>query len=133
MNKTKILIGLTTVLLLTGCDQIPSLDAKDMEVNKQACESISSAWESITGSLSASDPNAAMTSISSIPQLIEQASASATDKQLTEALGQLKTVADELVSSGQPDLAALGSATVGIAGRCAILGTPINLEIPAQG
>lgn len=133
MKTIKVIAALAGVVLLAGCDQIPSFDAKDREVNAQACESISQAWESITGTLSGSDPTAALTGIAEIPQLIEQAGATATDKQLTEALGQLKSVADELVASGQPDLAALGSATVGIAGRCAILGTPINLEIPAQG
>jgi hypothetical protein len=54
----------------------------------------------------------------------------AKDKQLTEALAELKKNAQSVVDGNQPDVAGFIASGVGISARCAILGATVNLELP---
>lgn len=134
MKKLPTVAILTTSLFaLTGCDQIPSFDPEDRARNAEACQSIAQAWDTISTGISGTDPVASLAGLATLPALIDEASTLANDKQLTEALAQLKLTAEDALLTGQPDLVALASATVGIAGRCTILGTPVELPVPGQG
>ncbi len=128
MKYTKLVLASSAVLVLAGCNQIPSLNPSDLDANKAACESISSTWNSMTSALS--DPAQAAGTLASFPQTLEQAGHQATDQQLDEAISQLSKVTQDFIANGQPDLSGLASATVGITARCAILGASIKLDMP---
>ena len=121
---------LVAVLALAGCDQIPSLDASDKTANKTACESVGQTWETLNTALSSGNIAGLPTAFISIPSQLDSVLSQATDKQLTEALTELKKNAQSVVDGNQPDVAGFIASGVGISARCAILGASVNLELP---
>ena len=115
---------------LAGCDQIPSLDASDKAANKAACESVGQTWETLNKALSSGDIAALPTGFINIPSQLDAVLNQATDKQLTEAVAELKKNAQYVVDGNQPDVAGFIASGVGISARCAILGASVNLELP---
>ncbi len=122
-----------TTFGLVGCDQIPSLDAEDQAANKSACESISATWETINSAMSSGDLLQLPTALAAIPSQVDGALAQVKDKQLTEALTDLKTKTQGVIAGGELDVTGLVSAGVGISARCAVLGSAIDLQIPSIG
>lgn len=122
--------ALVAVLALAGCDQIPSLDSSDKQANKTACESVGQTWETLNTALSSGNIAALPTAFIDIPTQLESVLSQATDKQLTEALTELKKNAQSVVDGNQPDVAGFIASGVGISARCAILGASVNLELP---
>jgi hypothetical protein len=117
-------------LSLAGCDQIPSLDASDKAANKAACESIGQTWETLNTALSSGDIAALPSGFINIPTQLDAVLNQATDKQLTEAVAELKKNAQFVVDGNQPDVAGFIASGVGISARCAILGASVNLDLP---
>ena len=118
------------VLTLAGCDQIPSLDASDKSANKAACEAVGQTWNSLNSALSSGDIAGLPLAFVNIPSQLDAVLSQATDKQLTEALAELKKNAQSVVDGNQPDVAGFIASGVGISARCAILGASVNLELP---
>jgi hypothetical protein len=118
------------VVTLSGCDQIPSLDAGDQSANKAACEAVGQTWETLNAALGSGDIAGLPLAFVNIPAQLDSVLSQATDKQLMEAITDLKSNAQLVVEGNQPDIAGFVSSGVGISGRCAILGAAVNLEIP---
>ena len=118
------------VLTLAGCDQIPSLDASDQAANKAACEAVGQTWNSLNSALSSGDIAGLPLAFVNIPTQLDTVLSQATDKQLKEALAELKKNAQSVVDGNQPDVAGFIASGVGISARCAILGASVNLELP---
>ena len=118
------------VLTLAGCDQIPSLDASDKSANKAACEAVGQTWNSLNSALSSGDIAGLPLAFVNIPTQLDTVLSQATDKQLKEALAELKKNAQSVVDGNQPDVAGFIASGVGISARCAILGASVNLELP---
>lgn len=123
-------VAVVTVLTLTGCDQVPSFDARDRASNTAACESIAATWETANAALKSGDLLQLPIAFAALPGQVDQALALSADKPLTEALTTLKANAEHVVAGNQPDLPGIISAAVGISARCAVLGAAVNLEIP---
>lgn len=119
-----------SVLTLAGCDQIPSLDATDQAANKAACEEVGQTWETLNTALSSGDIAGLPLAFINVPTQLDSVLSQATDKQLTEALAELKKNAQSVVDGNQPDVAGFVASGVGISARCAILGASVNLELP---
>lgn len=131
-----VFVTLTSAVLavvLSACDQIPSLNPADQAANKQACESIASTWNSTSAALGAGNLFQLPAALSVVPTQVDTALKLATDKQLTEALTGLKTQAQSVIAGTQPDVAAIVSTGIGISARCAILGATVDLNIPKLG
>lgn len=122
--------ALVAVLALAGCDQIPSLDASDKAANTSACESVGTTWDTLNSALSSGDIAGLPAAFISIPSQLDTVLSQTTDKQLTEALTELKKNAQSVVDGNQPDVAGFIASGVGISARCAILGASVNLELP---
>ena len=118
------------VLTLAGCDQIPSLDVSDQAANKAACEAVGQTWNSLNSALSSGNIAGLPLAFVNIPTQLDAVLGQATDKQLTEALAELKKNAQSVVDGNQPDVAGFIASGVGISARCAILGASVNLELP---
>lgn len=118
------------VLTLAGCDQIPSLDARDQAANKAACEAVGKTWETLNSALSSGDIAGLPLAFINVPGQLDSVLSQATDKQLTEALAELKKNAQSVVDGNQPDVAGFIASGMGISARCAILGATVNLELP---
>lgn len=118
------------VLTLAGCDQIPSLDASDQAANKSACEAVGTTWDTLNSALSSGDIAGLPLAFINVPAQLDSVLSQATDKQLTEALAELKKNAQSVVDGNQPDVAGFIASGVGISARCAILGASVNLELP---
>ena len=118
------------VLTLAGCDQIPSLDASDQAANKAACEAVGKTWDTLNSALSSGDIAGLPLAFITVPGQLESVLSQTTDKQLTEALAELKKNAQSVVDGNQPDVAGFIASGVGISARCAILGASVNLELP---
>ena len=118
------------VLTLAGCDQIPSLDTSDKSANKAACEAVGQTWNSLNSALSSGDIAGLPLAFVNIPTQLDTVLSQATDKQLKEALAELKKNAQSVVDGNQPDVAGFIASGVGISARCAILGASVNLELP---
>lgn len=118
------------VLTLAGCDQIPSLDASDQVANKAACEAVGKTWDTLNSALSSGDIAGLPLAFITLPGQLESVLSQAKDKQLTEALAELKKNAQSVVDGNQPDVAGFIASGVGISARCAILGASVNLELP---
>ena len=118
------------VLTLSGCDQIPSLDANDQAVNKSACEAVGKTWDTLHSALSSGDIAGLPLAFINVPGQLDSVLSQATDKQLTEAVAELKKNAQSVVDGNQPDVAGFIASGVGISARCAILGATVNLELP---
>ena len=118
------------VLTLAGCDQIPSLDANDKSANKAACEAVGQTWNNLNSALSSGDIAGLPLAFVNIPTQLDSVLSQATDKQLKEALAELKRNAQSVVDGNQPDVAGFIASGVGISARCAILGASVNLELP---
>jgi hypothetical protein len=123
-------VAVSTVFVLSGCDQVPSFDSSDKAANTAACESIAQTWETANAALSSGDLLQLPTAFAAMPSHVDQALALARDKPLAAALTSLKAHAESVVSGNQPDLPGVMSAAVGISARCAVLGAAVNLEIP---
>ena len=123
-------IASIAVLTLAGCDQIPSLDVSDQAANKAACEAVGQTWNSLNSALSSGDIAGLPLAFVNIPSQLDAVLSQATDKQLTEALAELKKNAQSVVDGNQPDVAGFIASGVGISARCAILGASVNLELP---
>lgn len=118
------------VFTLAGCDQIPSLDASDKQVNTAACEAVGTTWNTLNTALSSGDIAGLPTAFINIPTQLDAVLSQATDKQLIEAVTELKKNAQSVVEGNQPDVAGFIASGVGISARCAILGASVNLELP---
>ena len=118
------------VLTLAGCDQIPSLDASDQAANKATCEAVGKTWDTLNSALSSGDIAGLPLAFITVPGQLESVLSQTTDKQLTEALAELKKNAQSVVNGNQPDVAGFIASGVGISARCAILGASVNLELP---
>ena len=123
-------VAVLAAVSLTGCDQIPSLDASDKAANTAACEEIGSTWETLNTALSSGNIAALPQDFINIPTQLDAVLGQATDKQLTEAVTELKKNAQSVVDGNQPDVAGFIASGVGISARCAILGASVNLELP---
>lgn len=130
----KAILGLSVasiaVLTLAGCDQIPSLDANDQAANKAACEAVGKTWDTLNSALSSGDIAGLPLAFINVPGQLDTVLSQAKDKQLTEALAELKKNAQSVVDGNQPDVAGFIASGVGISARCAILGATVNLELP---
>lgn len=124
------LVIVTSTLGLVGCDQIPSLSPEDQAANKTACETISVAWDGLNAAMSSGDLMQLPAAIAALPAQADAALSLTTDKQLTEALTDLKTKATNLMATGDIDVTGLVGAGVGISARCALLGAPVELPLP---
>ncbi|MDH6424898.1 hypothetical protein M2114_001015 [Aurantimicrobium minutum] len=118
------------VLTLAGCDQIPSLDVNDQAANKAACEAVGKTWDTLNSALSSGDIAGLPLAFINVPGQLDSVLSQAKDKQLTEALAELKKNAQSVVDGNQPDVAGFIASGVGISARCAILGATVNLELP---
>lgn len=118
-------------LALAGCDQIPSFNPTDQSANTTACESVGETWKTLNTALSSGDIAGLPSAFISIPTQLDSVLSTATDKQLTEALTELKKNAQSVVDGNQPDVAGFIASGVGISARCAILGATVNLELPS--
>ena len=123
-------VATLAVFSLAACDQIPSLDASDKAANKAACESVGQTWDTLNTALSSGNIAALPTDFINIPAQLDSVLGQATDKQLTEAIAELKKNAQSVVDGNQPDVAGFIASGVGISARCAILGASVNLELP---
>ena len=123
-------IASIAVLTLAGCDQIPSLDASDQATNKAACEAVGKTWDTLNSALSSGDIAGLPLAFINVPGQLDSVLSQATDKQLTEALAELKKNAQSVVDGNQPDIAGFVASGVGISARCVILGASVNLELP---
>lgn len=123
-------VACIAVAALAGCDQIPSLDASDQTANKAACEAVGQTWDTLNAALSSGDIAGLPLAFINIPGQLDSVLSQATDKQLTEALTELKKNAQSVVDGNQPDVAGFVASGVGISARCAILGASVNLELP---
>jgi hypothetical protein len=123
-------VAALSMVSLAACDQIPSLDASDKSANKAACEQVGKTWETLNTALSSGDIAGLPAAFISIPTQLDSVLSQATDKQLTEALTELKKSAQSVVEGNQPDVGAFVASGVGISARCAILGASVNLELP---
>lgn len=119
-----------SVLSLTACDQIPSLDASDKRANTAACEAVGQTWETLNAALGSGDIAGLPAAFISIPSQLDAVLSQVKDKQLTEALDELKKNAQAVVEGNQPDVGGFIASAVGISARCAILGASVNLELP---
>ena len=123
--------ALIATMALAGCDQIPSFNATDQTANKSACEAVGETWKTLNNALSSGDIASLPTAFISIPTQLDSVLSTATDKQLTEALTELKKNAQSVVEGNQPDVSGFIASGVGISARCAILGATVNLELPS--
>ena len=123
-------VATLAVFPLSGCDQIPSLDASDKSANKAACESIGQTWDTLNTALSSGNIAALPSGFINIPTQLDSVLSYATDKQLAGAVSELKKNAQSVVDGNQPDVAGFIASGVGISARCAILGASVNLELP---
>ncbi|MEG3035732.1 MAG: hypothetical protein RR877_09650, partial [Aurantimicrobium sp.] len=85
------------VLTLAGCDQIPSLNANDQAANKAACEAVGKTWDTLNSALSSGDISGLPLAFINVPGQLDSVLSQATDKQLTEALAELKKNAQSVV------------------------------------
>lgn len=133
-NSTKTVVSVTGALviaaLLTACDQVPSLDAQDQTANKKACESISSSWNSLSSALSTANVVAIGQAVQDLPKQADIALSTAKDNQLTFNLNSLKSQAQAIIAGGQPDISALAGTGIGLAARCALLGSTASIQLP---
>ena len=119
-----------TALALTGCNQIPSLNPNDKAANTAACESVSTAWETLNTAFSSGDILGLPAAVVGVPQQLDQVLSGATDQQLRESLTGLKVQVQSIVEGNQPDVSGLVASGVGITARCAILGATVDLQLP---
>lgn len=123
-------VGSFSMFSLAACNQIPSLDPSDKIAYTAACEAVGQTWESLNTALGSGDVAGLPAAFINIPSQLDAVLSQTTDKQLSEALDELKKNALSVVNGNQPDVGGFIASGVGISARCAILGASVNLELP---